>query len=69
MNVARRFPAFEDNRYDSERNYPTLANSGLEWGTRHIPLPFEEAIADVLKVKPPAKPRKAHKKRGSKKED
>jgi hypothetical protein len=24
----------------------------------HIPLPFEEAMADVLKVKPPVKPRK-----------
>jgi hypothetical protein len=24
----------------------------------HIPLPFKEVIADVLKVKPPEKPRK-----------
>jgi hypothetical protein len=25
----------------------------------HIPLPFKEVIADVLKVKPPEKPKKA----------
>jgi hypothetical protein len=24
----------------------------------HIPLPFEQVIADVLKVKPPGKPKK-----------
>jgi hypothetical protein len=25
----------------------------------HIPLPFKEVMADLLKVKPPAKPKKA----------
>jgi hypothetical protein len=25
---------------------------------RHVPLPFKEVIADVLKVKPPEKPTK-----------
>ncbi len=29
----------------------------------HIPLPFKEVIADVLKVKPPEKPPKKSKKR------
>jgi hypothetical protein len=29
----------------------------------HIPLPFKEAIADVLKVKPPAKTTKAKSKK------
>jgi hypothetical protein len=28
----------------------------------HIPLPFKEVMADVLKVKPPAKPSKITKK-------
>jgi len=29
----------------------------------HIPLPFKEVIADVLKVKPPEKPKKNPRKR------
>jgi len=29
----------------------------------HIPLPFKEVIADVLKVKPPEKPEKKTRKR------
>ena len=33
----------------------------------HIPLPFKEVIADVLKVKPPAKADLAPKKKNAKK--
>jgi hypothetical protein len=33
-------------RYDSERNYPTLANRGLGWGTRNE-LPHLLTAADV----------------------
>jgi len=29
----------------------------------HIPLPFKEVMADVLKVKPPEKPKKRKKKK------
>jgi hypothetical protein len=33
----------------------------------HIPLPFDEVLADVLKTKPPAKPAKSKKLKSSSK--
>ena len=45
----------ESNGMSSWLSIPFLRMS--EERIRHIPLPFEEVIKDVLKVKPPGKPR------------